>query len=137
MANVNLEQMGRTDDSVGKEIGAFAFTGPSFSDLPEIMGRAARAEGVNVYRRKDADDYFDRSDNYSFAQFGIVAHTIAVAFEFPDYHALGDRFEKIDYNNMALVDRAVAAGIVQLADEPEVPQWSNNKGAALYRSAGR
>jgi Peptidase family M28 len=136
-ANVNLEQMGRTDEQSGREIGAVAFTGPSYSNLPEIMGRAAKAEGIGVYRRKDADDFFDRSDNYSFAQFGIVAHTIAVAFEFPDYHGLGDKWEKIDYANMASVDRGVAAGIVQLADEPEAPQWSNARGAAIYRDAGK
>ncbi len=116
---------------------AFAFTGPSYSNLPEIMGEAAKAEGVSVYRRKDADDFFDRSDNYAFAQFGIVAHTIAVAFDFPDYHGLGDKWEKIDYTNMASVDRGIAAGIVQLADDPDAPKWSNAKGAAIYRDAGK
>jgi hypothetical protein len=137
VANINLEQMGRTDEESGKEVGAFAFTGPSFSNLPAIMTEAAKAEGVSVYRRKDADDFFDRSDNYAFAQFGIIAHTIAVAFEYPDYHAMGDKWEKIDYANMAKVDRGVAAGIVRLADEPDAPRWSDAKGAAIYRDAGR
>ncbi len=137
VANVNLEQMGRTDEQTGREVAAFAFTGPSYSDLPEIVGEAAKAEGVSVYRRKDADDFFDRSDNYAFAQFGIVAHTIAVAFEYPDYHALGDKLEKIEFANMATVDRGVAAGILQLADEPVVPEWSSAKGAAIYKDAGR
>lgn len=137
VANVNFEQMGRTDEQSGREVRAFAFSGPSFSDLPEIMTEAAKAEGINVYRRRDGDDYFDRSDNYSFAQFGIVAHTVVVAFEFPDYHALGDTVQKIDFGNMAAVDRGVAAGIVQLADEANVPRWSSAKGAAPYRDAGR
>lgn len=137
IANVNLEQMGRTDDPSGSGVRAFGFSGPSFSDLPDIMAQAARAEGIRVFRRPDADDYFDRSDNYSLAQFGVVAHTIAVAFEFPDYHALGDTVQKIDFANMAAVDRGVAAGIIQLADEPNIPQWSNAKGAAAYRDAGR
>jgi len=66
-----------------------------------------------------------------------VSLTIAVAFEFPDYHALGDTVDKIDFANMAAVDKGVAAGIVELADEPNVPQWSNAKGAAPYRGAGR
>ncbi len=135
-ANINLEQMGRTDEKTGREVAAFAFTGPSYSNLPEIMGEAAKAEGVSVYKRKDADDFFDRSDNFAFAQFGIIAHTIAVAFEYPDYHALGDKSEKIDYANMATVDRGVAAGILRLADEPETPKWSGAKGAAIYKGAG-
>ena len=66
-----------------------------------------------------------------------MAHTIAVAAEFSDYHALGDTWEKIDYANMARVDRGVAAGIVAVADDPAPPKWSNAKGAAIYRDAGR
>jgi Zn-dependent M28 family amino/carboxypeptidase len=137
VADINLEQMGRTDEKTGKEERAFAFTGPSFSDLPKIMTQAAKSEGIGVYRRDDADDYFDRSDNYSFAQFGVIAHTVAVAFEYPDYHALGDTIDKIDFPNMAAVDRGVAAGLVALADEPGILQWSDAKGAAVYRDAGR
>jgi hypothetical protein len=67
----------------------------------------------------------------------VVAHTIAVAAEYPDYHALGDKWEKIDYVNMAKVDRGVAAGIIAIADDPEPPKWSAARGAAIYRDAGR
>jgi hypothetical protein len=137
VADINLEQMGRTDEKSGKRIGAFAFTGPSYSDLPDIMSGAVKAGGISVWKLKDADGYFDRSDNYAFALRGVVAHTIFVAAEFPDYHALGDTWEKIDYANMAKVDRGVAAGIVAVADDPEPPKWSNAKPAAIYRDAGR
>jgi hypothetical protein len=137
VANINLEQMGRTDDPSGARKAEFIFTGPSYSNVPAVMGEAAKAEGVNVYTRKDADDFFDRSDNYAFAQSGVVSHTIAVAFDYPDYHALGDKWDKIDYENMAKVDRGVAAGILQLADEPDAPKWSNIKAAATYSGAGR
>ena len=100
------------------------------------MEAAAKREGVSVYRKNTGDDYFDRSDNYSFAQFGVVSHTIAVAFEYPDYHALGDTVDKIDFGNMAAVDRGVAAGLIALADENGIPQWSEAKGAGVYRAAG-
>jgi len=137
VADINLEQMGRTDEKSGTRVGAFTFTGPSYSNLPDIMSGAARAEGIGIWKLKDADGYFDRSDNYAFALHGVVAHTIAVAAEFSDYHALGDTWEKIDYANMAKVDRGVAAGIVAVADDPDPPKWSNAKGAAIYRDAGR
>ena len=137
VANVNLEQMGRTDDTTGSKVGSFVFTGPSYSNLPAIVSGAAKLEGVKTEKRRDADDYFDRSDNYSFARQGVVAHTIAVAVEFPGYHGLGDTLDKIDYGNMAKVDRGVAAGIVELADEPAPPKWSDTKAAAEYREAGR
>jgi hypothetical protein len=137
IANINLEQMGRTDDKDGAEVSAFAFTGPSYSDLASTMGAAAGAEGVKVYHRGNEDDFFDRSDNYAFALTGIVAHTVVVAFDYPDYHGLADEWQKIDYANMAKVDRAVAAGLIELADSASVPQWSNAKQAAQYRDAAR
>jgi hypothetical protein len=128
--------MGRTDDPAGKQVGEFGLTGPSYSNVSAILSQAARAEGVGVYTRKDADDYFDRSDNYSFAQFGVISHTVVVAFDYPDYHGLGDKWEKIDFANMAKVDRGVAAGILRIADAAEVPRWSSAPGAAIYRNAG-
>ncbi len=69
----------------------------------------------------------------------MVAHTIAVAFEYPDYHALGDTWEKIDFANMAEVDRGVAAGIIAVADDPEAPavEQREGRGAILPRTPGR
>jgi hypothetical protein len=137
VANINLEQMGRTDEQDGREVGAYAFTGPSFSDLPAVMTAAARAQGVKVYNKRDADSFFNRSDNYPFAEAGVVAHTLVVAFEYPDYHAPGDKWEKVDYANMARVDRAVAAGILQVANAAETPKWSGEPQTARYRQAGK
>jgi hypothetical protein len=137
VANVNLEQMGRTDEKDGPEVGAFAFTGASYSDLPAIMGKAAADESIRIYPRKDADAFFDRSDNFAFALNGVVAHTAVVAFEYPDYHALGDKWEKLDYPNMAKVDRGVAAGVLEIANAPNPPKWSDAKEAAPYRDAGK
>ena len=135
VANINLEQMGRTDEAGGKEVGAFAFTGPSYSDLPALISSAARAEGVRTWSKASADDFFDRSDNYAFALHGVIAHTMVVAFEYPDYHAVGDDWRKIDYANMAKVDRGVAAGLLAIADSPDRPKWSDSEHAARYREA--
>jgi len=136
VANINLEQMGRTDEKSGRRVLSFAFTGPSYSNLPAIMSRAAQAEGIGTWQIADGDSYFSRSDNYAFALHGVVAHTIAVAADYPDYHAIGDTWQKIDYANMANVDRGVAAGILRVADEPAAPRWSNSNAAAVYREAG-
>ena len=136
IANINLEQMGRTDETDGREVGAIAFTGPSFSNLPTLMAGPAHAEDVKIYNKRGANSFFDRSDNYPFAQMGIVAHTIVVAFEYPDYHAPGDKWEKIDYANMAKVDRAVAAGILQIANSAETPKWSDSPQTEAWRKAG-
>jgi len=34
------------------------------------------------------------------------------------------------------VDRGVAAGILQVANDPDTPRWSDAKGAGIYREAG-
>lgn len=136
VAEVNLEQMGRTDDKEGPRIREISFTGPSYSDLPETMTEAAKSQDVSVYKKENADAFFARSDNYAFALAGVVAHTLVVAYEYPDYHAPGDEWEKLDYENMAAADRAVAAGILKLANEPKAPQWSGGAATETYRQAG-
>ena len=127
VADINLEQLGRTDTSDGPELARFGFTGPSYSNLPQMIAAAAKTEGDTVYRKETADDYFDRSDNYSFALAGVVAHTIVVAYEFPDYHAVSDEAEKIDYPNLARVDRGIAAGVAAVANAAEAPKWSDKR----------
>ena len=80
------------------------------------------------------DEYFNRSDNLAFADHGIPAHTAVVAAEFPDYHAVGDEWQKIDYDNMAKVDRMLALGILMIADNPHPPKWNADK-AGRYAHA--
>ncbi|HUJ23330.1 MAG TPA: M28 family peptidase [Bryobacteraceae bacterium] len=125
VADVNLEQMGRTDASDGRKMAQATFTGYEYSDLPRAFKAAGALTGVRVL--SDApygDSFFSRSDNESLAKVGVPAHTLAVAFEFPDYHQPGDKWQKIDYDNMAKVDRMVALGLILLADNPQPPRWN-------------
>lgn len=137
VANLNLEQLGRTDSSDGPEIATFALTGDDYSDVARTIRAAAKTQGVSIYRKDGADAYFARSDNYSFAAAGIVAHTLVVAFEFSDYHEVGDEAGKIDYANLAKVDRGIAAGVLAVTNAAETPKWSNVAGARPYRDAAR
>lgn len=126
IAEINLEQIGRTDDESGHHLAAFAMTGNAQSNLPDRIAEAAATVGVQVYHRPDEDQYFDRSDNYPFAGHGVVDTTIGVAFEFPDYHKKTDTADKLDYDNMATVDRAIAAAVWSLANSEERPVWRRN-----------
>ena len=118
VADLNLEQLGRTDSNIGPEISNATLTGFRYSSLPHTLQQAGELTGVNVYEAPNGDDYFDRSDNQTFAEHGIPAHTLVVAFEFPGYHDTGDIWPKIDYENMAKVDRMIALGLVMLAATP-------------------
>jgi peptidase M28-like protein len=127
VADVNLEQVGRTDAIDGQKLSQGTFTGGDYSDLPGIFRKAGTRTGVHVLSDKqDGGSFFLRSDNLAFAEKGIPAHTLAVAFEFADYHQTGDKWQKIDYDNMAKVDRMVALGLIMLADNPRPPHWDES-----------
>ena len=69
---------------------------------------------------------------------GVPAHTLCVAFDFPDYHEAGDQWEKIDFENMARVDRMLALSIWTLADRAQEPRWNeSNAKTELYVKAWR
>jgi Zn-dependent M28 family amino/carboxypeptidase len=135
VASLSLEQIGRTDEEQGPAVKSVRFTGQDFSDIPAIMRPAMKAAGVKIELddAKRSTSFFSRSDNVSFAEKGIPAHTICVAYVYPDYHGLGDSWEKIDYENMQSVVRAIAAGILAIADNPAPPKWDkDNPAAARY-----
>jgi hypothetical protein len=137
IAQVNLEQIGRTDDSEGPQVGTLAVTGFDYSEVGTMLARAGEAEGVRVYKHPTKSDaYFARSDNQSLADAGIPAHTVSVAFDFPDYHAVGDEWPKIDFANMARVVRTVGLAILDIADSTAEPRWNDrNPKAAPYVEA--
>ena len=127
IADINLEQVGRTDSTEGPQISNASMTGFDYSDVVRIMERAGALTGVKIYKHpQNSDLYFGASDNISLAEKGVPAHSFSVAFNYSDYHGLGDEWPKIDYNNMAKVDRTVAVGLLMMADSTAVPHWAAN-----------
>ncbi len=139
IADLNLEQVGRTDSTEGPQIANASITGFDFSDLPKILAEAGKANGIKVYKDdKASDPYFARSDNQALADLGVPAHTLCVAFDYPDYHGMGDHWEKVDYANMAKVDRTVAAALLHVASDAPPPKWNeSNPGAKKYVEAAK
>jgi hypothetical protein len=137
VAMVNLEHIGRTDDTEGSKSGSATLTGFDYTDLGPIFRAAGEKTGVNVYKHeKNSDSFFGRSDNQALADQGIPAHTLCVAFIFPDYHRLGDHWEKVDFDNLARVNRMVALALISIADNAETPKWNEaNPKTAKYVQA--
>ena len=137
VADLNLEQVGRTDDSEGPQISRATVTGFDYSDIGTILKSAGELTGVTIYKHEqNSDSFFSRSDNQSLADQGVPAHTLGVTFLFPDYHGVGDHWEKIDYANMERIDRTVAFGLMMIADNPKEPRWdASNPKAARYLKA--
>jgi Zn-dependent M28 family amino/carboxypeptidase len=137
IADVNLEQVGRTDDVQGPRVAAVSMTGYDYSQVGEIFAAAGKAVGIGVQKHPQySDAFFSRSDNQAIAYFGVPAHTMCTAFEYPDYHRPGDHRDKVDYENMAKVDKMVALGLVMIADSQAEPHWneSNPKTAAYVKA---
>ena len=116
-AQVNFEQLGRTDDDEGPRVKAATVTGWDRSKLGSALAAAAAPLGVRIYKHeKFSEPFFAASDNEALAKLGVPAHTVSVAYGFPDYHNVGDEAGKLDYENMARVVRALRAGVVALAN---------------------
>lgn len=135
VADMNLEQVGRTDSSEGPQVATAFLTGVDYTNLTDYFQNAAELTGIKIGKNKrDSELYFQASDNYSFAEAGVPAQTLSVAFQFPDYHGLGDEWNKIDYDNMAKVDRMAALAVFLVANHPEPPRWNeSNPRTAPFR----
>jgi hypothetical protein len=137
VADVNLEQVGRTDSTEGSQVGKASMTGMDFSDVGTIFQTAGEAEGVKVYKHpQNSDAFFGRSDNQALADLGVPAHTLCVAFIYADYHGIADHWDKVDYANMAKVDRTVGRALLMIANNPDEPKWNAaNPKASRYLKA--
>jgi Zn-dependent M28 family amino/carboxypeptidase len=138
VAQLNLEQLGRTDSSEGPQISNATLTGFDYSDLTAYVQRAGASTGIRIYKHaKNSDAFFGDSDNISLAEVGVPAETLAVSFVFPDYHAVGDEWQKINYGNMAKVDRAVVLATFLMANSDQPVQWNeaNPKTAPFVKAA--
>ncbi len=136
---INLEQIGRTDDSEGPRVAEFNITGFDYTDLAEYLRKSAEPFGVKVTKHpKLSDPYFMASDNAALAGFGVPANTVSTAYEFPDYHQVGDEYNKLDYVNMTQIVRAVANGVFSVANSPKAVTWSSDNPRTLrYREAAK
>ena len=99
----------------GPQIGSVSVTGLTYSDLGKILRAAREKRSQDSRGRKRSEEFFARSDNLAFAEKGVPAHTLAVAYEFSDYHEVGDEWQKVDYVNMAKVDRMIATALLMVA----------------------
>lgn len=137
VGDINLEQLGRTDSDEGPQISNATMTGFDFTDIGTTLEAAGKVTGIKVYKHAtNSDAFFSRSDNQALADQGVPAHTLCTAFVYPDYHGVGDHWDKIDYDNMEKVDRMVALGLLMIANNPEPPKWNEaNPKTARYVKA--
>jgi len=126
IAQINMEQMGRTDSPEKPHVNMMNVTGFDYTTIPALLTDSGKRVQIAVVKDDQASDaYFRRSDNGPLADAGVPAHTVSVSYEFPDYHAVGDEWQKIDYDNMAHVDQAVGIAMLRLVSAPTPPKWND------------
>jgi len=119
VANIEFEMIGVPDPRLPK--GALMMTGFDRSDL----GAALQAHGGDVV----ADPYpkerfFERSDNYSLALKGVIAHTLTSWAQVPTYHQPTDTVANLDIDYMTGAIQSLIAPVRWLADGSFRPRWT-------------
>ncbi len=137
IADINLEQIGRTDDTEGPRVKEASMTGFDYTDIGTIFAAAGKKIGIAVTKHPQfSDAFFARSDNQAMAFLGVPSCTLCTAYEYPDYHRVGDEVDKIDFGNMAQIDKMVALGVWEMANSAQVPKWDeSNPKTARYVTA--
>lgn len=125
VVNINLEVLGRTDGPEGGHKNKAGLTGFNYSNLGQVFVKAGELAGVEVYHHPTfSDAFYPRSDNLALAEKGVVAHSVCSGFVFPDLHAPQDQWDKIDYSNLAKLNRLVTVALWMIAENPAAPTWN-------------
>ena len=118
VAGFEIEMIGRPDSLAGGP-GKAWLTGYERS----TMGDMLKANGIAIVPDpRPSQNFFRRSDNYAFAEMGIVAHTLSTFNLHTDYHRPSDDADKFDFDHMTAVIKAGAQAVRHLADGA-TPAW--------------
>jgi hypothetical protein len=118
VADVTFEMLGRPDAKVPPN--TLWLTGYERSTLgPELAKHGA----LLVADPHPQQNFFQRSDNYTLALRGVVAHTVSSFGLHADYHRPSDDISKIDFAFMTRAIPSLIKPIRWLADSSFKPAW--------------
>ncbi len=118
VANIEFEMIGAQDPKLPK--GSLMMTGSERSNLFDMM----KSQGALIAADPYPDQhFFERSDNYSLALKGIVAHTFSGWAVVPTYHQPTDTIENLDIGYMTNAIQSLIAPIRLLASGGVKPEW--------------
>lgn len=118
VANIEFEMIGAQDPKLPTN--TLMMTGFDRSNL----GEALKAHGAQVTGDPYPEQhFFERSDNYSLAVKGVVAHTVSGWAVTPTYHQPTDTYASLNIPFMTSAIRSLVAPIEWLANSDFVPAW--------------
>jgi hypothetical protein len=122
IADLNFEMLGRPDAMVPPN--TLWLTGFDLSNL----GLELAKQGARLVADPHPDQrFFQRSDNYTLALRGVVAHTVSSFGLHSDYHRPSDEISKIDFSFMTQSINSMIAPVRWLADSSFRPSWAPGK----------
>ena len=117
-ANLEFEMIGNEDPRMPK--GKMLLTGWNRSNLGPALVQHGAQLGDDRYPEQH---FFERSDNYSLALKGVVAHTASGWGTPPTYHKPDDDIAHLDFAFMTQAIQSLIEPIRWLANSDFVPQW--------------
>jgi hypothetical protein len=121
-ANLQFEMIGRPDAKVGAD--QLWLTGYDRSNLGAELARQG-AKLVNDPHPEQ--NFFQRSDNYTLARQGVVAHTVSSFGLHDDYHKASDEIKTIDFNHMTRAIESMVKPVEWLVNSNFKPAWVEGK----------
>ncbi len=119
-ANINIEMIGRPAADARNKMW---LTGWHKSDLGEILAAGSRRIGVVTFEHPQYSEMlYQRSDNWAFAQEGVVAHSVSAGSLHDDYHQPSDEWEKLDLEHMTQIIRGIFAAALPIANDQATPK---------------
>jgi hypothetical protein len=121
-ANLEFEMLGRPDPKVAPH--TLWLTGYDLSDL----GAQLAAHGARLVADPHPEQhFFQRSDNYTLARRGIIAHTISSFGLHKEYHQPNDDLAHIDFAHLTDAINSMIEPIRWLANSDFRPKWAEGK----------
>jgi hypothetical protein len=122
VANLEFEMIGRPDSKVKPE--ELWLTGFERSNLgSELAKRGAKL----VPDPHPEENFFQRSDNYTLARQGIIAHTVSSFGLHTDYHRASDEIKTIDFTHMTRSINSMVEPVIWLVNSNFTPAWNEGK----------
>jgi hypothetical protein len=120
VAVMNIEMIGRTNAA---KKGAAFITGAEYSDFEQIFKKNLKGYPFRILRDPDLNQMlFARSDNFSFAEKGVPAHTIMSSNDQDRcYHKPCDDVKSIDIDHMTAVIKAITVGMRSMISGEDTP----------------
>lgn len=122
VANLEFEMLGRADAKVAAD--ELWLTGFERSNLGAELAKQGARLAADPHPE---ENFFQRSDNYTLARQGVVAHTVSSFGLHADYHRASDEVKTIDFSHLTRSVSSMVKPVQWLVNSDFKPAWYEGK----------